>query len=184
MLLLHVTRASHLWLSFSFVSRIFCGMPAPWMVADRLTGKIVDTDTFFKHQNTPILFGTDEPAPPRHLVDVAGSHGFRLEYPSIPQNIASMPGKPGPPSHQYRFRRLSRYDYIQLCQLEDAIAMQLLPQDQSKIKIMTIVPSRFVMPDSVPSRCRGKGVTTMSMGSHSIGRFVLLPETNEACSSS
>lgn len=178
--LLHVTRAAHLWIGVSFVSQAFCGKTAPWMVSDQLSRNIVDIDTFFQNQNSPILFGTDKPSLPRHLVTVAQRHACHLEYPSLTPDVRSMPGLPGPPSHQHRFRHILKHDYTRLCQLEEAIASGI---DPGKKKCMIILPSRFVLPDSVPSRTV-QNVVTLSMGHDMSGRFVLIPEYDAACSSS
>lgn len=171
-----MTRASHLWLSISIVSRTLCGLPAPWIVTDRMTRVHTDIHTFFQCQEHPILFGTDEPALPRHLVTIATQHGFALTYPRLATDLARMPGLPGPPSHQYRFRQLPLQEYKKLCQLEDAIA-----RDIEANKTMTILPSNFVYEDSVPSRLKKKHVT-LSMGEPPVGRFLLLPSNDNACS--
>jgi hypothetical protein len=97
---------------------------------------------------------------PRHLVTVAQRHDFSLRYPSLKIDIHRMPGNPGPASHQHRFRDMSRHDYRVLCQLEDAIARDIEPGK----KCMIILPSQFVLPDSVPFRMPGIRHVTLSMG--------------------
>lgn len=164
-------------------------MPTPWMVTHRPTHKTMDIQTFFRREiaDTPlILLGIDEAPPPRVLVNVAQQHQWRLMYPSVTNaDLAyGVKGKPGPPSHQRRYRYLTKNDYTKICRNEDAVALDITAMVEQHAHVMAIVPSRFIAGDSVPHRLQKLHPKTLSLagGQGFVGEWVLLPSASNQCS--
>ena len=176
----------HLSLSFSLLSRSLCSttQTLPWMVRHRSTGHIVDLNTFFKKEVAAtrlLLLGTNADLPPQPLVAVGRQHDWKFIFPSMhddnmQQRIVT--GSKGPATHQRRYQYMSAREYSKLCKQEDAMAIEL--QRLLENKVLAIVPTRFIVQDSLPSRLckigmRPQETTTLTFGEGFVGDWILVP---------
>jgi hypothetical protein len=176
-----LTRATHIALSLSVVGRTLCGMPVPYMMKHRPTSNIVDVNTFFKTQKTPlVLLGTDE-IPPRYFVDIGRKHDWNFVFPNLQLTTR---GNPGPSTHQHRHTHLSSSEYWKLCCKEESVVKSLqltLRTATADEKFVAIVPNDFISSDSVPHRIKTK-ITTVSFGNDGfVGEWTVID--NNVCTS-
>lgn len=180
-----LTRATHIALSFSVLSRSLCGTPVPYMMKHRPTSNIVDVNTFFTEQKTPlVLLGMDE-LPPRYFIDTGLEHDWKFVFPNLQLTTR---GIPGPLTHQHRHNDLSSSEYWKLCCKEESVVKSLQGQtrrDGSEEKVVAIVPNEFIAYDSVPHRLASKikiKFTTISFGNNGfVGEWTVID--NNVCSS-
>lgn len=178
-----MTRATHMALSLSVIGRSLCGTPVPYMMKHRPTSNIVDVNTFFTEQKTPlVLLGTDE-IPPRYFLDMGRKHDWKFIFPSFDLTTR---GIPGPLSHRHRHNYLSSLEYWKLCCKEVSVVKSLqltVRAAASDEKFVAIVPNEFIASDSVPQRISNNiHITTISFGNNRfVGEWTVID--NNVCSS-
>ncbi len=189
LLLSYLTRAMHLSLSVSLVSRGLClsamQSPPPWMVRDRSAGHIVDLDRFFKNEATStrlLLLGSNAAdIPPAPVVRMGQQHEWTFVFPTSlndedAQRVVTGSSKRSR-SHQRRYAYLYPQEYTKLCKQEDAVALELSRLVHEKPRVVAIVPTAFLVHDSLPSRLQKLGVwpRTVSVGEGGYqGEFIVV----------
>ena len=158
------------------------------MVRQRSTGHVIDLNTFFKNEVATtrlLLLGTNTDLPPQPLVDMGRRYDWKFVFPTMNDENRQrvLTGSKGPVSHRRRHGYMSPREYTQLCKQEDAVATELQRHAQHKTNVLAIVPTSFIVQDSLPSRLYKLGVrpqetTTLTFGEGFVGEWILVSPTS------